>query len=173
MKMKKVFQPIIDLLNVNLEASVTDILPSVMELCAVGVKGTRETKVKRDADGNPTEIFCYYHAEWEKLEDVSYGTKKGSTTGFSNMCKLGSTQWSRQKRVADKATTEILNDVMEGTLAREDIQARKDEIEAERTIIVPLEVLVERALEESADTEVITAEDVGTITIDEMEEDLV
>ncbi len=153
MKFKKVFQPIIDLLDLNLEATVADILPSVMELCAVGVKGTRETKVKRDADGNPTEIFCYYHAEWEKLEDVSYGTKKGSTTGFSNMCKLGSTQWSRQKRVADKATTGILEDVISGVLDndREIIQARKDEIKAERTIIVPLEVLVERALEESAD----------------------
>ncbi len=152
MKIKKVFQPILDLLSINLEATVADILPTAMELCAVRAKGTKETKVKRDAEGHPTEIFCYYHSEWESLEDVAYGEKKGSNTGLNNMCKLGATQWSRQKRIADKATAAILDDVMEGILVgREAVQERKDEIAAEKEIIVPLSVLVERALEESAD----------------------
>ena len=132
---KKAYKDIYDILEANANKKVSTILPQLIELMSAK---TKSSAVRRDEDGNVTHIFCYYHKEWEDVTQVEYGSKKHSSTGLNTMCKVGASQWSKQQRVAKQAKAKLLEQVALGEVAGEDVSALMDEIEAERTKIVPL-----------------------------------
>ncbi|MEE8598408.1 MAG: hypothetical protein V3S69_02650 [Dehalococcoidales bacterium] len=142
---KKAFQPLIAFLQEAADAGkkVSSILEDAVAMCAPKQGGGGlASNVKKDDDGNVTHVMCYYHKMWEPVvgdEAVEYGSKANSASGLNSMCKEGTSQWTKQQRVAKKANEGLLVQVTEGTLLPEGIAGAQVEIEAARGAIVPRE----------------------------------
>lgn len=139
MAIKKAYKEIVEFLEANAGSKVKTILDEVIEMASAktaGGGGSAST-VRRDADGNVTHIFCYYHKMWEDVAVCEYGKKITSGTGLNNMCKEGTSQWTKQQRAAKKAGAELLTAVGAGEVAPEDIATVQAEIEAARSVIIP------------------------------------
>ena len=91
--------------------------------------------VLKDANGNVTHIFCYYHKQWENVKEVEYGKKKNSHTGLNTMCKIGVNKWTKQQNDAKKAKAELLEKVGAGKVDPKEISSRLEKIEAARNAI--------------------------------------
>jgi hypothetical protein len=91
-----------------------------------------------DEDGRLV-VFCYYHKQWEHVDQVPYGKKANTTTGLNTMCKVGTNQWTKQQREYKAAADTILDLVEAGTLAYEDIPAKRAEFAEQKDRIVSLE----------------------------------
>lgn len=131
---KKAYTEIVELLQANLEASVADVLPSVIELASAkaGGGGSRATTFHKNEDGEVVAIKCYYHGVWMSPAVVDFGKKASSATGFNNMCKEGVSNWTKQQAAAKKAKNDLLNQLAEGELAQEDLSAAIAKIEEDR-----------------------------------------
>lgn len=141
MATKKAFLPIVELLEANKNKQVSAILEDVIKLteAKVGGGGRAASTVLRNAAGEVTHIFCYYHKKWEDITKAEYGKKASSNTGYNNMCKEGVAAWTKQQRDAKSAKDELLQKVGEGEVKPGDIQARMDKIEKGRSKIIPRE----------------------------------
>lgn len=129
---KKVYQPLIELLESNKGKKVSSLLPEILEL----VQSKQIAKsYKTDDEGNVTHIFCYYHKMWEPVVDCDYGSKKNTATGLNTMCKEGLSNWTKQQREFRKAKEGILDLVTSGTLAPQDVEAKLTELEEARNAI--------------------------------------
>ena len=140
MAIKKAFQPIIAFLEENKNSKVSTILDGAIELASAKVGGGRSSEnVLRDDEGNVVAVFCYYHKRYEPVADVEFGKKATSSTGLNSMCKEGTSQWTKQQRVAKKAGEQLLDDVMSGELAASDLEAARAEIDKAKAVITPRE----------------------------------
>ena len=143
LKIKKAFEPIVTLLESNADSIAPELLAQVKELASakVGGGGGKATTFHRDENGEVVAIKCYYHKLWMSPQVAEFGAKKGSASGFNSMCKDGVSKWTKQKAAADKAEAAILDDIANGDLdgTAEAIQARRDEIAAEASQIIPRE----------------------------------
>ena len=137
MNIKKAFQPIIDLLEANKGAKVSDIFEEAVTLTSakVGGGGRASSTVHRVGEV-VTHIFCYYHKRWEAVETAEYGKKASSPTGFSNMCKEGTSAWTKQQRDAKNAKDALLTGVQDGTIKPGELKAKMEAIETARSLVV-------------------------------------
>jgi len=142
MAIKKTFVPLIEHLQANLKASVSDIIEEVVAMASTKSRGTgtggASTTILKDAADNVVAIKDYYFKKWMPLvgpEAVEFGKKASAASGYSSMSKAGTSLWTKQQQEAKKAMTNILVEVEEGTLEVGDIAERKAEIEAERKVI--------------------------------------
>jgi len=133
---KKVYVELVELLESNQNKKVSSIMDQVLELATT--KQSTKNFLTND-NGEVTHVFCYYHKKWEPLAEVEFGKKKHSASGFNSMCKEGVNQWSKQNRDAKKAEAELLDKVASGELAPDDIQSAREQIQAEKSKIVPRE----------------------------------
>lgn len=133
---KKVYQPLIELLESNKGKKVSSLLPEIMELAQ---SKQIAKSYKTDEEGNVTHIFCYYHKKWEPVAECEFGSKKNTATGLNTMCKEGLSNWTKQQREFRKAKESILDEVTNGTLAPQDVEARLTELEEARSAIHPRE----------------------------------
>ena len=128
---KKDFQELIAFLEANEKKSVKTILEQVRELCSAKA----QTTFKKDADGNVTHVFCYYHKVLEEVTADNYGKKASNkATGLNTMCKVGLNQWTKQQSAAKKAREQILARLAAGEEL--DITAELELIEARRQAII-------------------------------------
>ncbi len=141
MAIKKAYQEIVAYLEDNKDSKVKTVLPGVIELASAktGGGGGGGSTIRRNDAGEVTHIFCYYHKMWEDVSVVEFGKKATSPTGLNNMCKEGTSAWTRQQRVAKKANESLLNDVASGEVAPSDIAAKQADINEARGLIVPRE----------------------------------
>lgn len=144
MSIKKPFVEIHSILVKNEGKKVKDLMDQLLEIM---------TSQQRDKNHYEDEhglwIFCYYHKEWELTSQVEYGSKVNTATGLNTMCKVGVNQWTKQQRDYKNAKADLLNQVAEGLLAPDEINAKLDELEDERKSIKPLiESHWEEALED-------------------------
>ena len=141
MSTKKAFIPIVELLELNKNKTVSAVLPQIMELVAAkaGGGGRSSSNVRLDDKGAVTHVLCYYHKMWEDVSVTEYGKKASSPTGLNNMCKEGVAAWTKQQRDAKKAKDELLAAVGAGEVEPADIQTRMDKIEKARAKIIPRE----------------------------------
>lgn len=141
MAIKKVFIPLVDLLEANPDATVADVLPQVIELTSAktGSGGGKATVFERDEDGEVVAIRCYYHKLWMDPRVVEFGKKATSPTGLNNMCKDGVSKWTKQQREIKSAEAEILTKLAAGELAVEDIAGEQERIAEEASRIEPRE----------------------------------
>lgn len=131
---KKVYLPLIELLEANKGKKVSTLLPEIMEL----VQSKQTAKAfKTDEQGEVTHIFCYYHKKWEPVAECEYGHKKNTATGLNTMCKEGLSNWTKQQREFRKAKEGILDLVTSGELAPQDVEAKLTELEEARNVIHP------------------------------------
>lgn len=132
MTIKKAYVELVELLEANKGKKVSTILDDIIELCSSKTQGST---VIRDAEGNVIAIFCYYHKQWELLSSTPYGAKASSATGFNTMCKVGTSKWTKQQRLAKQANANILTDVAKGTIEPSDIVTLQADIEHNRKVI--------------------------------------
>ena len=137
MPIKKVFQPVIELLEANQANKVKAILEQVIELASAKTAGQKSCVVNRNENNDVTHIFCYYHKQWENVSVASFGAKKSSSTGLNSMCKEGTSAWTKQQAAAKKANNELLAAVKNGQVAPQDIDKHQVDIETTRTTIIP------------------------------------
>lgn len=130
---KKAYAAIVELLEANQDAQVSDILPSVIELAAAktGAGGGKATAFHRNEEGEVVAIKCYYHKLWMDPRVVEFGKKATSPTGMNNMCKDGVSKWTKQQRESKAAEAELLTRVAAGELAVEDIAGEQERIAEE------------------------------------------
>ena len=129
MTIKKQYLELIALLEANKNKNVATIMPEVLAL----VTSKQKQTILRDDEGTVTDIFCYYHKEWESVE--LYGKKASSASGFNTMCKQGTNQWSKQQREAKKAKDALLQAMVNDNTIN--LTEALDEIEATRTAVIP------------------------------------
>ena len=131
---KKAFLPLIELLEANKDKKISTILDQAIALTAAktGGGGRASNTVVKDKDGNVTHIFCYYHKRWEDVQLVEFGKKASSPTGFSNMCKEGTSAWTKQQRDAKTAKEQLLQAVAAQEVKPTEITTRMEAIEKAR-----------------------------------------
>ena len=129
MTIKKQFVELVNLLESNKDKKVSTILDEIYSLVESKKK---ETTYILDQDGNPFAIFCWYHKQWELVNDVEFGSKISNPTGLNNMCKVGTSKWTKAQRDATLANASILTDVASGELEPSKILEKQAEIETSR-----------------------------------------
>lgn len=139
MAIKKAYQDIVAFLEDNKDSKVKTILPGVIELASAktGGGGGGGSTIRRNEAGEVTHIYCYYHKMWEPIDAVEFGKKATSPTGLSNMCKEGTSEWTKQQRAAKKANEDLLASVSAGDTAPGDIAAKQEDIAATKNAIKP------------------------------------
>lgn len=135
MNIKKQFESIHSLLVENQGKKLGKELMSKLE--ALMVSKTMTKTFKLDDEGNVEFIFCYYHKEWENVNDIPYGNKKSTSHGLNTMCKQGVSNWTKQQRVLKVAKDELLELVAGGTFETNDLPATIKELEKQAKIIKP------------------------------------
>jgi hypothetical protein len=135
MKIKKQFQPLIDLLNQNKHETIESLMPEILKIA--GAKQASKTFLKDD-EGNTTHIFCYYHKKWEPIS-VGYTTKQKSASGYNTMCKEGQSRWTKQQRQAKLDRDELMSDFAMGAVEAEDLKDELKAIDERKAKIVPRE----------------------------------
>ena len=136
MTIKKAYVELIQFLELNSTKKVSTILEEAKAMCEA--KNNGET-VLRDEDGEVVAIFCYYHKKWEPISDCEYGAKKSTSSGYNTMCKEGVSNWTKQQRKSKLNKESLLEQLSEGTLDVNDLKQHQDEIEIERTKVLPRE----------------------------------
>ena len=122
-KVKKVFQPLVDFLIHNKGKKVSTILNDIIKMTAAKV----QTKTSiTDEDGNVIAIFCYYHKQWERLDEVEYGRKASSSTGYNTMCKIGVSKWTKQQRAIKAVGSKLISMLENGEIEPNDLADVKE-----------------------------------------------
>lgn len=136
---KKVFQPLIALLQANAEATVGEVLPAVLDLVSAktGAGGGKASTFVRNDDNEVVAIKCYYFGTWMDPRVAEFGAKRTSASGFNSMCKEGVSKWTKQQRDQKAAEGKALAMVADGTLAPGDIAQYLEE--ARTAEIIPRE----------------------------------
>lgn len=132
---KKAFQPIVDVLEANKDAKVSQILGQILELAAAKVNRTSGEVAVYDTKGKVVALYDYFLKRWMPVvgtKAVEFAPKAGTTTGFQGMSKVGMSLWTSQQRVAKQNELNILKQVSKGELPVDQIEAKQAEIEAAR-----------------------------------------
>lgn len=132
MNIKKPFVEIVDLLNANKDAKVSSILEQVI---AIAESKKKDSTVKYDDNGNPTEIFCWYHKEWESIE--LFGSKSSSHSGYNTMCKQGVNSWTKQQRDFKKSKGDLTDKLLSGEIKTEELEDILFSLEENKNTIYP------------------------------------
>ena len=137
---KKAYTSIVELLQANPDAVVSEVLPQVLELASAksGGGGSRATTFHKNDEGKVIAIKCYYFGKWMSPLDMEFGKKASSATGFNSMCKEGVSHWTKQQRAYKQAQSALLKDVADGTVAAEDLAAVMVELEEARDKVEPM-----------------------------------
>jgi hypothetical protein len=129
---KKIFLPLIALLEANSGKSVKAILPEVLELAASKGAGGVAT-ASHKVDGQVVAVRCSFFEKWFPVSHVPFGNKEGSATGLNPMCKEGANLFSLMQREYKKGKEAILDKVASGDLAPEKIESELKKLEKART----------------------------------------
>lgn len=125
MTIKKTFVELVEFLETNKNKKVSTLLPEIYEM----TKQKANAKTFLTNENNEVyAIYCYYHKQWELLEEVPYGKKASSTTGFNTMCKAGVSAWTRQNRKIKQVGDEVLDLLERGEIEADAINETKEKL---------------------------------------------
>ena len=128
MSIKKVYVELVELLESNTNKKVSTIMDEVRALC----ESKTQSKTSLYIDDKLIAIFCYYHKQWELVDEVPFGKKKSSSTGLNTMCKVGTSLWTKAQSTAKKETANILTLLVDEEIKANEIEGIKEDIEANR-----------------------------------------
>lgn len=146
-QVKKVFQPLVDLLEANKDVKVSKIMEQIIELTMAKANRAEGSTFLKDAKGNTIAIFDYYFKRWMPLvgeKAVEFGAKQKTATGFNVMCKEGVSHWTKQQREAKNASSDLLKKVSSGEIKPSEIAAYQAQIEEGRKAIAKTELGFEK-----------------------------
>ena len=132
MTIKKAYVNVVNFLEANQNKKVSTILDELKALCE---SKTQQSTVMKDSEGKTIAIFCYYHKQWELVDETVYGLKSSSKTGLNTMCKLGTNKWTKQQKDAKKQEAELLSWVIDQSISIEEAETMKKDIETNRQVI--------------------------------------
>lgn len=136
MTIKKQYEEIYAFLEANKNKKVSTIFDDVVALMQSKSGGSDIGKTfLKDAEGNVTHVYCYYHKKWEDVKVAEYGVKQNTATGLNTMCKEGVSSWSKQQRTYKKRNEELLTLISKGELSAEELPAQMELAEADRKAI--------------------------------------
>jgi len=130
---KKVYIPLIELLEANKNKSIKTLMP---EILALTQSKTQAKTYRVNENGEVTHVFCYYHKLWEDVSIAEYGAKAKTASGLNTMCKEGLSNWSKQQRDYKKAKSQILDQVVAGTLSADKVEDTLHDLEQAKDQIV-------------------------------------
>jgi len=139
---KKVFQPIIELLEANKDKRVSAVLNDILSLASV--KQTRERASETflvDATGAVVAIRDFYFKRWMPLvgkKAVEFAAKKGSKTGLSGLSTIGQSKFNAAKSRALKEEKELMDKIISGEIKVENAQAEREAIQSRRETPTPV-----------------------------------
>jgi hypothetical protein len=133
MSIKKQYEDVINFLEANSNKKVNTIIDEVIAM--VSTKSVQKAFYKDEETNEVIAIRCYYFKRWMLLDEVDFGAKKHSPSGFNSMCKVGANQWAKQQREAKQQTAELLTKVASGDVEASDIVGLQVGIEEERKLI--------------------------------------
>ena len=133
---KKGYTELYAVLSANEELTVAEVMDKLMPIMTAQ---HRNEAHYYDEDGRLV-VFCYYHKQYEHVDQVPYGSKKNTKTGLNTMCKIGTNLWTSQYNELKNAPGEILKKVQSGEVEVADMDAEMTKAEEYRLRIVPLEV---------------------------------
>lgn len=125
---------VLTILKENENKKVSSII-EMIEALQESTKSERSTTYIMDSNNEVFAIYCYYHKQWEIVSETEYGNKKSSKTGLNTMCKLGTNNWTKQQKNAKEEKSNLLEQLIEGKLTREDAEKSQLEIEQRRVSI--------------------------------------
>lgn len=125
MTVKKSYLELVTFLEENKNKKVASILDEIYKLTKQSHKA--KTFLTNDK-GEVYAIFCYYHKQWELIDDVPYGVKASSTTGFNTMCKVGTSEWTKQNNAAKQVGSTILTMLEQGDIQADEIAETKERL---------------------------------------------
>lgn len=129
MTIKKSYIEVVEFLKANENKKVSSILAEVL-LMAESKKAS-STYLMNEKD-EVIAIFCYYHKQWEFVNDVAYGSKANTATGLNTMCKVGTSMWTKKQRDAKRAKDALLDKIGTGEILPEELKQHQDDIESNR-----------------------------------------
>lgn len=147
---KKAYVEIVELLQANMTATVSEVLDEVVALASAksGGGGSRSSASHIDADGTVTGIKCFYFGLWMDPKVTEFGAKASSSTKMNSMCKEGVSNWTKQQATARKAKAQLLDDVASGEVDASDLTSKLAEIEEARNTVVEFSGVGYATLEE-------------------------
>lgn len=140
---KKIFQPMVDLLEANKDVKVSKLMDQILELTAAKAARSGGSTFLKDAQGNAVAILDYYFKRWMPLigdKAVEFGAKAGTATKFNVMCKEGVSLWTKAQRDAKNASADLLKKVASGEIKPNEIAAHQAAIEEARKSIQATEL---------------------------------
>lgn len=132
---KKDFVALIAFLEANSTKKVSTILEEAKLMCT---KKSNDKTFKLNDLGEVTEVYCYYHKQWEDVTVCEYGPKANTASGLNTMCKVGVSNWTKQQRVAKIQRSDLLTQLGSGELTIEELPEAEALIEANRNVIIAL-----------------------------------
>jgi len=133
---KKGFTELHAILQANEDMTVSEVMDKLMPIMTTV---ERTTAHYYDDDGRLV-VFCYYHKQYEHVDQVPYGSKQNTKTGLNTMCKVGTNLWTKQYKAYKDSAATILGMVESGEIQYTEIAAKQAEFAEVRDVIVPLEV---------------------------------
>ncbi len=139
MAIKKVFTDIMSLLAANMGETVESIYAQAEALAsAKSGGGSGVTSFHKDDEGNVIALRCGYFQKWFFAEEVEFGKKASSASGYNTMCKAGTSAWTKAQATFKKAKEQLLDDVSAGDVAPSDISAITEALEVARLTIADM-----------------------------------
>lgn len=125
MTIKKSYLDLVTFLEENKAKKVSSILDEIYAMTKQSHKA--KTFLLNDK-GEVYAVFCYYHKQWELLDEVPYGVKASSTTGFNTMCKVGTSEWTKQNNAAKQVGSTVLTMLEQGDIQADEIAETKERL---------------------------------------------
>jgi hypothetical protein len=130
---KKAFVELVSLLEKHSGKKITkELLEQIHEMTKQ--KASSKTFLL-DTENKVVAIFCYYHKQWEILDETPYGAKASSTTGYNTMCKKGVSLWTKQNNAVKQVGEAVLNMLESGEIEANEIADTKEKLIAEAKMI--------------------------------------
>ena len=130
---KKAFVEIHNILESNQDKKVGELMDQLLEL----MESKQRDKNHEYRDGK-LYIFCYYHKEWECVDDIEYGSKANTATGYNTMCKIGVNCWTKQQRDFKQAKSALLDKVMSGEIEASELDSEIAKLEEAKNTIITI-----------------------------------
>lgn len=128
---KKPYEAIYNILMENKDSKVSDIFDLLLD----EMESKTRDKNHEYRDGK-LYIFCYYHKEWECVDDVEYGSKSNTATGYNTMCKVGVNCWTKQQRDYKANRSALLEQVLDQSVSQDDLPELMEKLEQEKNNIL-------------------------------------
>ena len=133
MTIKKQFVDVVEFLEANKNKKVSTILDEIISMTSG--KNVEAKTFHKDEHGTVIAIRCYYYKKWMHVDDVEFGRKASTASGYNTMCKKGVSNWTKQQRVAKQAKELLLEQLASGEFDASDLPAKLDEVEQARKAI--------------------------------------